>query len=251
MMTGMWALYAREVKRFQKIMLDTVFSPLVNVALYLGVFGVVAGDRMVDGISYLAFVYIGLLSMMLINSSFSNPSFALIIAKNVGSIIDLQLVPIRNWKIGIAYALAGLTRGFITLGIAVLATVWFIPLHTIAHPALLLAGVAITGIEFGMLGVAFGFWAKSFESLTILTTFIMQPMIFLAGVFYPIATLPAPWNIISQFNPIHQNVNLIRYAVTGYSDGSVALSATVVVLMSVVIFVIMNVITRRNLRMNQ
>ena len=76
MMTGMWALYAREVKRFQKIMLDTVFSPLVNVALYLGVFGVVAGDRMVDGISYLAFVYIGLLSMMLINSSFSNPSFA-------------------------------------------------------------------------------------------------------------------------------------------------------------------------------
>jgi ABC-2 type transport system permease protein len=249
MMTGMWALYAREVKRFQKIMLDTVFSPLVNVALYLGVFGVVAGDRMVDGISYLAFVYIGLLSMMLINSSFSNPSFALIIAKNVGSIIDLQLVPIRNWKIGIAYALAGLTRGFITLGIAVLATVWFIPLHTIEHPVLLLAGVAITGIEFGMLGVAFGFWAKSFESLTILTTFIMQPMIFLAGVFYPIATLPAPWNIVSQFNPIHHNVNIIRYAATGYSDGSVMVSAIVVCAISALFFALMNFVTRQNLRM--
>lgn len=249
MMTGMWALYAREVKRFQKIMLDTVFSPLVNVALYLGVFGVVAGDRMVDGIPYLVFVYVGLLSMMLVNSSFSNPSFALIIAKNVGSIIDLQLVPIRNWKIGIAYALAGLTRGFITLGIAVLATVWFIPLETIAHPLLLLAGIVITGIEFGMLGVAFGFWAKSFESLTILTTFIMQPMIFLAGVFYPISTLPHPWNVISQFNPIHHNVNVIRYAATGYSDGNIATSLVVVLIISLAVFVLMNFITRRNLRM--
>ncbi len=249
MMTGMWALYAREVKRFQKIMLDTVFSPLVNVALYLGVFGVVAGDRLVDGIPYIVFVYVGLLSMMLINSSFSNPSFALIIAKNVGSIIDLQLVPIRNWKIGIAYALAGLTRGFITLGIAVLATVWFIPLHTIAHPLLLLTGIVITGIEFGMLGVAFGFWAKSFESLTILTTFIMQPMIFLAGVFYPIATLPHPWNVISQFNPIHHNVNVIRYAATGYSDGNVGTSFAVVLIISLAVFALMNFITRRNLRM--
>jgi ABC-2 type transport system permease protein len=158
-------------------------------------------------------------------------------------------VPIRNWKIGIAYALAGLTRGFITLGIAVLATVWFIPLHTIAHPVLLLAGVAITGIEFGMLGVAFGFWAKSFESLTILTTFIMQPMIFLAGVFYPIATLPAPWNIVSQFNPIHHNVNIIRYAATGYSDGSVMVSAIVVCAISALFFALMNFVTRRNLRM--
>lgn len=249
MMTGMWALYAREVKRFQKIMLDTVFSPLVNVALYLGVFGVVAGDRLVDGIPYIVFVYVGLLSMMLINSSFSNPSFALIIAKNVGSIIDLQLVPIRNWKIGIAYALAGLTRGFITLGIAVLATIWFIPIHSIAHPLLLILGIIITGIQFGMLGVAFGFWAKSFESLTILTTFIMQPMIFLAGVFYPIATLPTPWNIVSQFNPIHHNVNIIRYAATGYSDGSVMISAIVVCAISVLFFALMNFVTRRNLRM--
>lgn len=249
MMTGMWALYAREVKRFQKIMLDTVFSPLVNVALYLGVFGVVAGDRLVDGIPYIVFVYVGLLSMMLINSSFSNPSFALIIAKNVGSIIDLQLVPIRNWKIGIAYALAGLTRGFITLGIAVLATIWFIPIHSIAHPLLLILGIIITGIQFGMLGVAFGFWAKSFESLTILTTFIMQPMIFLAGVFYPIATLPHPWNVISQFNPIHHNVNVIRYAATGYSDGNVGTSFVVVLIISLAVFALMNFIARRNLRM--
>lgn len=249
-MTGMWALYAREVKRFQKIFLDTVFSPLVTVGLYLGVFGVVAGDRVIGELPYLAFVYVGLLAMMLINSSFSNPSFALIISKNVGSIIDLQLVPIRNWQIGIAYALAALTRGIITLGIAILATVWFIDLPGIQHPLLALLAIILTGVEFGMLGVAFGFWAKNFESLTFMTTFIIQPMIFLAGVFYPIATLPHPWNIVSQFNPIHHNINFIRFAVTGYSDGAAWISIAVVTAMTLVIFGVMNFVTRRNLRMS-
>ncbi len=249
MMTGMWALYAREVKRFQKILLDTVFSPLVNVALYLGVFGVVAQGREVNGLPYLTFVYVGLLAMMLINSSFSNPSFALIIAKNVGSIIDLQLVPIRNWQIGIAYALAALTRGIITLSFAAITTVWFIHIGWVQHPALLVLAIFLTGIEFGMLGVAFGFWAKNFEGLTFITTFVMQPMIMLAGTFYPLASLPHPWNLVSQFNPIHHNINLIRYAVTGYSDGSAAISLVVVCILTIFLFVIMNSITRRNLRM--
>ncbi len=250
MMTGMWALYAREVKRFQKIFLDTVFSPLVTIGLYLSVFGVVAGDRVIGNLPYLAFVYVGLLSMMLINSSFSNPSFALIIAKNVGSIIDLQLVPIRNWQIGIAYALAALARGIITLSIAVVVTIWFIPLHGIAHPFLLILAIGLTGIEFGMLGVTFGFWAKNFESLTFMTTFVMQPMIFLAGVFYPVATLPHPWGIVSQFNPIHHNINFIRYAVTGYSDGTPWISIIVVGGLTLVIFAVMNFVTRRNLQIS-
>ncbi|MCX6781374.1 MAG: ABC transporter permease [Candidatus Magasanikbacteria bacterium] len=252
MMTGMWALYAREVKRFQKILLDTVFSPLVSVLMYLGVFGVVAGSRTIGegphALPYITFVYVGLLGMMMVNSSFSNPSFALIIAKNVGNIIDLQLVPIKAWKVGIAYACAALTRGLFTLVVAILATAWFIPGLGIHSFVYLILALVLTGLEFGMLGVTFGFWAKNFEALTFMTTFIMQPMIFLAGVFFPIATLPAPWATISQFNPIHHNINLLRYAVTGYSDTNPIVSLGVVVGMSVVLFGIMQVVTRKNLR---
>ncbi len=251
-MTGMWALYAREVKRFQKIILDTVFSPIVSVALYLGVFGVVAGGRTItDGahsLPYITFVYVGLLGMMMVNSSFSNPSFALIISKNVGNIIDLQLVPIKAWKIGVAYALAALTRGFLTLLVAVLATVWFIPGLGIHSWPYLIAGIGLTGIEFGMLGVSFGFWAKNFETLTFMTTFVMQPMIFLAGVFYPISTLPGKWAVLSQFNPIHHNINIIRYAVTGYSDTNPFISLVVVIGVSALFFGIMQFVTRKNLR---
>ena len=248
MHTNMWALYAREVKRFQKIWLDTVFSPIVSIVLYLGVFGIVASGRTIGALPYVTFVYTGLLAMMIVNSSFSNPSFALIIAKNVGNIIDLQVAPMKPWRIGIAYALAALTRGLITLLIALLVTAWFIPALGIAHPLYLLAGLTITGIEFGMLGVTFGFLAKNFEALTFMTTFIMQPMIFLAGVFYPVATLPGIWSKVSLFNPIHHNVNVLRYAITGYSDLNPLVSLAVIAGLGVVLFVVMHFTTKRSIR---
>lgn len=244
----MWSLYAREVKRFQKIWLDTVFTPIVSGGLYLAVFGIVALGQNIEGIPYLAFVYIGLLTMMVINSSFSNPAFALIISKNVGNIIDLQLAPIPPWRIGLAYALAAFTRGIVTVVIALLATMWFVPGLTLVHPILCIIAIVLTGIEFGMLGVAFGFLAKNFEALTFMTTFIMQPMIFLAGVFYPISTLPHPWSTVSLFNPIHHNINLIRYATLGYTDVSPTISWVVVVGVSAALFLLMHLITKRSIR---
>ncbi len=248
-MTHMWALYAREVQRFRKLWLDTVFSPIVSVALYLSVFGIVVGSKAVGDLSYLQFVYTGLLSMMIVNSSFSNPGFALIIAKNVGTMIDLQLVPIKAWKIGLAYALAALTRGFVTLLVAVLATIWFIPSFGLHNIFYLLGGIVLTGIEFGMLGVVFGMKAKNFEALTFMTTFVMQPMIFLAGVFYPIAQLPGVWAKIAAFNPVHHNINIMRYGATGYSDGNPLLSLLVVCGFSLILFVLMQIVTKKHIRL--
>lgn len=244
----MWALYAREVKRFQKIWMDTVFSPIVSSILYLSVFGIVAGGQMIGDVNYLLFIYTGLLSMNMVNSSFSNPAFALIIGKNTGAIVDLQLAPIKPWGIGIAYALAALTRALITVTIAVVATGWFIPHLGLVHPLVLLPALLITGLEFGMLGVVFGMWAKGFESLTFMTTFIMQPMIFLAGVFYPLSQLPHPWNVVSNFNPLHHNINLIRYAVTGYSDGDPTVSFIVIIVLTVLLFGAMHVATKKKIR---
>ncbi len=244
----MWALYAREVKRFQKLLLDTIFTPIVTLVLYLAVFGVVLGGKTIGGQSSLAFIYSGLLSMIMVNSSFSNPSFAIIISKNLGSFIDLQLAPIKAWKIGLSYALAALTRAVLTLILATVLTIWFIPISSIHNIALLLVSILLTGVEFGMLGVVFGMYAKNFEALTIATTFILQPMIFLAGSFYPVSTLPYPWSIVSAFNPLHHNVNLFRYALMGYSDGNPWISLAVIIGLSLVLFVAMHFITKRSIR---
>lgn len=244
----MWAVYAREVKRFQKLWLDTIFNPIVSVGLYLAVFGVIAGDRVIDGVPYVAFIYVGLLSMNLINASMSNPAFSIIIAKNVGTIVDLQIIPVSPWRIGVAYALAALTRAVLTLAAALAFTIWCIPLHSITHPLMLLAAIVISGLEFGMIGVAFGMWAKNFEALTFLTTFLLQPMIFLGGVFYPTDTLPAPWNVVSQWNPLHHNINVLRYALTGYADGDPWRSFIVITTCVIIATVTMHVIVRNKLR---
>jgi ABC-2 type transport system permease protein len=247
-MTYMWALYAREVMRFRKLWMDTLFSPIVSTVLYLSVFGIVAGGQMIGDVNYLLFIYTGLLAMNMVNGSFSNPAFALIIGKNTGTIVDLQVVPIQPWGIGIAYALAALTRALVTITIAILFTGWFIPGLSLEHPLILLAGLILTGLEFGMLGVIFGMLAKGFESLTFITTFVMQPMIFLAGVFYPITNLPAPWDAISAFNPLHHNINLLRYSVTGYADGNPLVSLLVMVGLSAILFVGMHFVTRSKIR---
>lgn len=247
-LTNLWALLAREVTRFRKLWLDTVFSPIVSVALYLSVFGIVVGTKIVGGVPYLTFVYSGLLSMMLINSSFSNPTFALILAKNVGTFIDLQLIPIKPWRIGSAYALAALTRGLVTLVIALAFTVWFVPDLHLFHPILLIFTICLTGFEFGLLGFVFGIRAKNFETLTFMTTFVMQPMVFLAGVFYPLSSLPQPWSRIAMFNPLHANVNVLRYAVTNYQDTSLVFSLVMMSAMTLFLFGIMNWITKKSLR---
>lgn len=247
-MVYMWALYAREVKRFQKIWMDTVFSPIVSMGLYLAVFGIVLQGREIGELNYLAFIYTGLLAMVLVNGSFSNPGFSLIIAKNVGTIVDLQIAPMATWRIGVAYALAALTRGLITLLIAAFFTIWFIPGIQIAHPALFLVALLLNGFCFALLGVAFGMWAKGFESLTFMTTFILQPMIFLAGVFYPIADLPHPWDLVSLLNPIHHTVNLIRYSLLGYQDAPYTTSFAIIAAFTVILFACMHVITQKGLR---
>ena len=247
-MTYIWALYAREVKRFQKIWFDTVATPVVSTVLYLVIFGVITAGRTVTGVDYKAFVYTGLLGMVMVNSSFSNPTFALILSKNVGTIVDIQLAPIAPAKVGLAYALAAFTRGIFTVVIAGLITAWFVPGLSLIHPLLLVVVLLITGIEFGMFGVIFGLILKNFESLTFLMTFIMQPMIFLAGVFYPINALPAPWDFVSLFNPLHHNINLIRYSMLGYSDASPILSMVVIVVLSAILFTIMNLVASKSLK---
>jgi ABC-2 type transport system permease protein len=244
----MWALYAREVKRFRNLWMDTVFSPIISMGLYLAVFGVVTKGQVIGEIGYLPFVYSGLLAMTMVNGSFSNPAFALLLAKNVGTIIDLQIVPLRAWKVGVAYALAALTRGIVTLAIALLFTVWFVPGLSLAHPFVLLTALLLTGFQFGILGVIIGFSVKAFEGLTFAMTFVLQPMIFLAGVFYPISTLPHPWNIVSTFNPVHHNVNLFRYGLTGYSDIFPWISLVVTAGLSMIFFVIMHVRAQKTLQ---
>lgn len=243
-----FALVAREVKRFQKIWLDTIMSPIMSMVLFLAVFGLVTAGREIEGIAYLAFVYTGLLTMTMVNASFSNPSFALVISKNVGTFMDLQITPVPAWGVGLAYALAASIRAILTAFVAALATIWFVPIYGIAHPLLAILATILIGLAFGMFGVIFGMYAKNFEALTFVMTFVIQPMIFLAGTFYPISELPGAWQTASLFNPMHHAVNLMRYSITGFADSNPMLSLAVMIGLAIVVFFPMQWITKKNLK---
>lgn len=242
------ALAAREVKRFQKIWLDTIMSPIMSMVLFLAVFGLVTGGREIVGIPYLAFVYTGLITMTMVNASFSNPSFALVISKNVGTFMDLQITPLPAWGIGFAYALAASVRAILTVTVAALATIWFVPISGITHPLLAIVTIFLIGITFGMFGVIFGMYAKNFEALTFVMTFIIQPMIFLAGTFFPVSELPGAWQTVSLFNPMHHAVNLMRYSITGFADSNPMLSLAVMIGLVIVVFFPMQWITKKNVK---
>lgn len=235
-LTGFLALTGREFKRFQKIWMDTVFSPIISAGLYTMVFGVALSSQLIQGYPYITFVFIGLLSMLLIQSAFSSPSFALIIGKNLGTVNDLLVVPLRPAAIGMAYTTAAAGRAIFTALIALLTVGWFIPQLTVQHPLLAVGAVLLTAVQFGLLGVVFGAFAKSFESLTFITSFVFQPLVFLGGTFFPVSQLPGIWATVAMWNPLHHNINLLRGATLGITDAPLLVSAGVVCATTVVLF---------------
>ncbi len=106
----------------------------------------------------------------------------------------------------------------------------------------------LIGLVTGMVGVVVGMYAKNFEALTFMTSFVLQPLLFFSGVFYPIASLPAIWKDIAMLNPFHHMINLLRYSVTGYADVSPALSVVVVLVIGAIIFGVMQIVTKRALK---
>ncbi len=233
--SGALSLFRRETTRFRKIMIDTLFSPVISNLLYLIIFNVAVSGREVFGVPYIQFLAPGLISMTLINSSFSNPSFALVIAKFSGTISDLLIAPITGAQIVCAYVGAAMVRAMITALATLLIILMFTHLF-VNNIALAIIAALLTSCFFGTIGVIFGYFAKQFENLTLITTFIMTPMSFLGGVFYPINTLPEPWKTVSLFNPMLYFIDFFRFSILGISYVSPATSFIVCLLANVVLF---------------
>lgn len=216
---GMRTLFVKELRRFSKVWLQTVFSPLVTTSLYFLVFGVALGSRLreVDGVPYIEFVVPGLMMLAMISNAFLNTSSSLFQSKINGTITDLLSAPIGTPEILGSYVAAAVLRGLL-----VGALVWSVALVftglRIAHPlwvALFALGVTAT---FACFGIVAAVWAEKFDQLSIVPNFVLTPLTFLGGVFYSVDMLPEPWNGISHANPILYMVNGLRYGMLGTSD---------------------------------
>ncbi len=220
-----WTYLAKEIKRYLKVMNQTVLTPVVNTSLYLLIFGVSMGEniQLSSGVSYLAFLIPGLVMMACLNNAFQNSSSSLISGKFSGDLEDLKIVPIHSLEILWALCIGGLTRGLMVSSVTFLVGQTFhyltagsfIPLH---QPLLLIYFLIIGGLSFALLGISVAFWAQNFDQLSAVGAFVLTPLIFLGGVFYSIENLAPFWQKITVINPLLYLINGVRYGIIGVSD---------------------------------
>lgn len=224
-------LFLKEVRRFSKVWLQTVLSPLVTTSLYFLVFGVALGSRLreISGVPYIQFVVPGLVMMTMVRDSFLNTSSSLFQSKINGTIIDILVAPIGALEMLIAYVGAAMLRAMIVgllVYLVALSFTWF-PLHHLGWTLFFTVFVTAT---LALLGIVAALWAQKFDHLAIFPNFVLLPLAFLGGVFYSIEMLPEPWNTISRLNPLLYMVNGLRYGFLGVADVSPSASAGVVMI---------------------
>jgi len=218
-------LWRREVNRFMKIKKQTIGAPLLETFLYISVFGAALGSRVgeLHGFDYVVFVIPGLIMMALSTNSFANNSSSILQQKFQGAIQDQLSSPASPLELLLAFSFGGFARGLIVAALTFVASSFLVDLP-LDHVLVLLPALFLVGFFFSQLGVLIGVRAEQFDDVAFAQTFVLQPLIFLGGVFYSATLLPEPFQTLTHFNPLFYMINLVRYGFLGYSEVSVALS---------------------------
>ena len=218
-------LWRREVNRFMKIKKQTLGAPLLEAFLYISVFGAALGSRVgeLHGFDYIIFVIPGLIMMSFSTNAFANNSSSILQQKFQGAIQDQLSSPASPLELLLAFSFGGFTRGLIVATLTFVASALLAGLP-VDNVAVLIPAIFLVGFFFSQLGVLIGVRAEQFDDVAFAQTFVLQPLIFLGGVFYSATLLPEPFSTLTHFNPLYYMINLVRYGFIGYSEVSVALS---------------------------
>ncbi len=221
---GLWALYVKEVRRFFKVQTQTIWAPAVTTLLFLIIFTVALGSRRatVLGVPFADFLAPGLIAMAMIQNSFANSSFSLLVGKIQGTIVDYLMPPLSELELLIAMVGAAVTRAVCVgaaLWLVLLAwpgvSVW--PAHLWAVVAFGLLGAAMLGF----LGVLTSIWAEKFDHAAAITNFVVAPLALLSGTFYTVDRLSPVFAAISHANPFFYVISGFRYGFIGQADSPV------------------------------
>lgn len=234
---GAFAVYKRETMRFLKVSNQTLIAPAVTSLLFLAVFSLAIGRRIDqhDGVSFEVFMVSGLIIMAAMQNAFANSSSSMTMGKVLGTIIDYLIPPLSPAEITIAITLAAMTRG-IVVGLLVAFTASCFVDYDIAHPLLALAYVALASAIMGLAGMITGIFAESFDQTSAVTSYVITPLAFLSGTFYPVENLPNFFYHASLHNPFFHMIDGFRYSVTGVAEGDMMYGCTVLIAMTVALY---------------
>ncbi|HEX6958659.1 MAG TPA: ABC transporter permease [Ferrovibrio sp.] len=247
---GLWTLYLKEVQRFIKVITQTVIAPMVTTLLFFAVFALALGGavRQVGGLPFIEFLGPGLIMMATTQNAFANTSSSIMISKIQGNIIDVLMPPISPGEFLFAYAMAGVTRGFIVAVAVGLAMLPFAEIHVHSWAAAIYF-VFCGSLILGLIGILAGLWSVKFDHLAAVTNFVVTPLAFLSGTFYSVERLPPFWYGVAHFDPFFYMIDGFRFGMTGHTDGDPLLGAAVLGAVALALWALCYALLRRGYRL--
>ena len=226
--TAFCSLLTKEINRFTRIWVQTLVPPAITMTLYFIIFGNLIGARIgeMNGFSYMEYIVPGLIMMSVITNSYSNVASSFFSAKFQKNIEELLVAPVPNYVIIAGFVMGGVVRGLLVGTIVTFVSLFFVDLQ-VDHWGVIIATVFLTSVVFPLGGLINAVFARTFDDISIIPTFILTPLTYLGGVFYSISLLPEFWQGVSQINPIVYMVNAFRYGFLGITDVSLVLSFSV------------------------
>ena len=209
----------REVMRILRIWTQTLIPPAITMTLYFLIFGGLIGSRVgkMGGMDYMQFIVPGLVMMSVIQNSYGNVSSSFFSSKSGRYVEELLVSPMPNWVILTGYVTGAVLRGVLVGAIVLCIAMLFTRVH-IPHPLVTLSAVLLGATIFSLAGFINAVFAKKFDDVAIVPTFILTPLTYLGGVFYSITLLPSWAQVATHANPIFYMVNAFRYGLLGQSD---------------------------------
>ena len=223
--TAFCSLLTKEVNRFTRIWVQTLVPPAITMTLYFIIFGSLIGSRIgeMNGFSYMEYIVPGLIMMSVITNSYSNVASSFFSAKFQKNIEELLVAPVPNYVIIWGFVMGGVVRGLLVGTIVTFVSLFFVDLQ-VDHWGIIIATVFMTSVVFSLGGLINAVYAKTFDDISIIPTFVLTPLTYLGGVFYSISLLPEFWQGVSKINPIVYMVNAFRYGFLGVSDVGIVTS---------------------------
>jgi ABC-2 type transport system permease protein len=236
-LTGFNTIVLREYGRIVRIWGQTILPPAITATLYFLIFGNLIGRRVGDmgGYSYLQFIAPGLIMMQVIGNSYGNVVSSFFGAKFGKHIEELMVSPLPNWLIVCGYMCGGIIRGLMVGGVVTVVALLFTSLH-VEHWFVVVSAVLLTSIILSLAGMINAVFAKNFDQVTMIPTFVLTPLTYLGGVFYSVNMLPGWAHTLSHSNPILYMVSAFRYGFLGTSDVSIVFAFAMMVGAAVVLF---------------
>ncbi len=234
---GFATIVRKEYNRIVRIWIQTLVPPAITATLYFIIFGTLIGSRIgpMGGFDYMQFIAPGLVMMTVISNAYGNVVSSFFGAKFGKHVEEMLVSPMPSSLIILGHVAGGVIRGLL-VGLLVLVIALFFTDLTVRHVAITISVVVLAAFVFSLAGFINAMYAKDFEGISVIPTFVLTPLTYLGGVFYSVDLLAEPWRSISHANPILYMVNAFRYGMLGASDIAIGKAYALILALSAALY---------------